>query len=53
MVFILTSMKGLDGIWYAYAGSDLLSGLLGLLMLIYELKVFKIIIANEKATSLS
>ena len=33
--------------------SDIIAGLLGLAMLIYELRVFKKIIANEKATSLS
>ena len=51
MVFIATHFYGLDGIWYSYAASDLLAGLLGLGMLIYELKVFKKIIAKEKATS--
>ena len=53
MVFIVTYFYGLDGIWYTYAASDILAGLLGLGMLIYELKVFKKIIANEKATSLT
>lgn len=52
MVFIITKIYGLDGIWYTYAISDLLAGLIGLVMLIYELNVFKKIISNEKATSL-
>ena len=52
LIFILTHFYGLDGIWYSYAASDLLAGLLGLCMLIYELRIFKKIIANEKATSL-
>ena len=53
MVFIITHFYGLEGIWYSYAISDLLAGLLGLGMLLYELNVFKKIIANEKATSLT
>jgi Na+-driven multidrug efflux pump len=53
MVFIITYYYGLEGIWYTYALSDILAGLLGLGMLIYELNIFKKIIANEKATSLS
>lgn len=53
LVFIVTHFYGIDGIWYAYATSDLLAGLLGLFMIIYELRVFKEIIANEKANSLS
>lgn len=52
MVFIVTGIYGLDGIWVTYAVSDLLAGLIGLVMLIYELNVFKKIIANEKAISL-
>jgi len=52
LVFLITHFYGLQGIWYTYAASDLLAGLLGLFMLIYELRVFKKIIANEKATSL-
>jgi putative MATE family efflux protein len=53
LVFLTTYFYGLDGIWYSYAASDLLAGLLGLGMLIYELRVFKKIIAKEKATSLT
>lgn len=52
MVFIVTGIYGLDGIWVTYAVSDLLAGLIGLVMLIYELNVFKKIIANKKAISL-
>lgn len=48
MVFILTNIYGIDGIWYTYAVSDLLAGIIGLGMLIYELKVFKDIITKEK-----
>ena len=53
IVFILTRIYGLDGIWYTYAVSDLLSGLIGLTMLVYELRVLSKIISKEKATSLS
>lgn len=53
IVFILTNIYGIDGVWYTFAASDLLAGLIGLGMLIYELKVFKEIIAKEKATSLT
>lgn len=53
LALITTYFYGLEGIWYSYAASDFIAGLLGLSMLIYELGVFKKIIANEKATSLT
>lgn len=53
IVFVLTNIYGIDGVWYTYAAADLLAGLIGLSMLIYELNVFKKIIAKEKATSLT
>lgn len=51
LVFILTNIYGLDGIWYTYAAADLISGLIGLSMLLYELKVLKEIVSKEKAIS--
>jgi putative MATE family efflux protein len=39
--FILTSIFGLDGLWFTFAVADLLSGIIGLGMLLYEVKVLK------------
>ncbi len=39
--FILTSLLGLTGLWYTFAISDILSGILGLVMVLYEIKVLQ------------
>ena len=39
--FILTRIYGLDGLWYTFVVADVASGLLGLAMLLYEVKVLK------------
>jgi putative MATE family efflux protein len=42
IVFIMTYILGLDGLWYSFIIADILSGLLSLFMLRHELKVLKI-----------
>ena len=41
IVFLLTRIYGLDGLWYTFVFADVLSGLMGLGMLIYEIKQLK------------
>lgn len=51
VAFLLTKLYGLIGIWYTFAVSDILSGLIGLTMIIYELKVLRKLMDKEKTTS--
>ncbi len=39
IVFILTPIYGIEGIWYSFAFSDLIAGLIGLVLMIYEIKI--------------
>ena len=48
MIIILPKFLGLDGIWYAQAISDLLSTIITILVLIKELKKYKILENNMK-----
>lgn len=41
IAFVLTRLFLLDGLWYTFFAADVLSGILGLAMLIYEVKVLK------------
>ncbi|MBN2503825.1 MAG: MATE family efflux transporter [Bacilli bacterium] len=38
LAYILSSVLGLSGIWISFAASDILAGLIGLLLLIFELR---------------
>ena len=39
LAFILTNIYGLDGLWYTFFIADVLSGIIAIFMLIYEIKV--------------
>lgn len=39
LAFILTNIFGLDGLWYTFFIADTLSGIIGIFMLLYEVKV--------------
>ena len=41
IVFIMLRIKGLDGLWWTFAISDLTAGLISFLVMFYELKVIK------------
>ncbi|MDY0139915.1 MAG: MATE family efflux transporter [Candidatus Izemoplasmatales bacterium] len=41
LVFILTRILGLQGIWFAFMAADLLAGLISLLVYLYEMKDLK------------
>ena len=48
IVFILTSIYGLNGIWYTFAIADIIAGLISLAILGYELKALDKIIFKQK-----
>jgi len=52
IVLILTPIYGIDGIWYTFAIADTLAGLVGLIMLTYEIKRFNILIKQQKTSSI-
>lgn len=39
LVYLLSSLLGLEGVWISFMISDLLAGLIGVVLLIYEMKV--------------
>lgn len=41
LAFILTYFFDLNGLWYTFAIADILSGIIGIFMLLYELKILK------------
>ncbi len=41
VVFLLTNLYGLDGLWYTFVFADVISGLIGIGMLLYEVKALK------------
>ena len=41
LAYILTSIIGLEGLWISFAIADVISGLLGLSLLIYEMRVLE------------
>jgi len=49
IVFILTPIFGLTGIWYTFAIADIIGGLLSMAILLYEIKVLNVIILKQKA----
>lgn len=52
VALVLSSIYGLLGIWYTFAVSDILSGLLGIGFLVYEIIVLNKVIAKEKSSSI-
>jgi len=52
VAFVLSYFMGLQGIWYTFAVSDILAGLLGVGFLIYEMIVLNKLIRNEKSSSI-
>ena len=41
VVFLFTRLLGLDGLWYTFVFADILSGTIGIVMLVYEVRVLK------------
>ncbi len=41
-IYILTSIYGSDGIWYAFPAADILAGIVGIVILILEMKTIKL-----------
>ena len=41
ILFILTPIFKLDGLWYTFGAADIISGLIGLTMLIYEVRALR------------
>lgn len=39
LAFILTNIFGLDGLWYTFFIADILSGIIGIVMLVYEIRI--------------
>ena len=48
LAFILTSIFGLNGLWYTFFISDGLSGIIGIFMLVYEVRVLGKYAHNQK-----
>ena len=41
LAFLLTSIFGLNGLWYTFFIADFLSGIIGIFMLLYEVKILE------------
>ncbi len=53
IVFILTPIYGVMGIWYTFAIADVIAGTLCMGVLFYEMKVLKRLISKQKAHQLN
>jgi len=51
IVFILTSIYGLSGVWYTFAVSDVIAGILSMFILWYEIKTLNKIVIKQKNSS--
>ncbi len=52
IVFVLTPIHGIMGIWYTFAIADIIAGIISLSILYYEIKVLNEVVVQQKNSSI-